>query len=185
MAQPVTQEQLIQDPHPIYAKLREDAPVSPMQMMTFSGRGWVVTGYAEAREAFTHPALSRDGNKYFGALDTGLDERVRAAMNHHMLNSDPPDHTRLRRMVVKVFTARRIAALAPRITEIATELLDAVKPGASLSTSSTLLVSHCRSGSSASCSASRRGIRTPSANGRTSSSPEPSPATSCRSRPRR
>jgi cytochrome P450 len=100
-----------------------------MQMMTFGAQGWLVSGYAEAREAFTHPALSRDGNKYFGAMDSGLDERVRAAMNHHMLNSDPPDHTRLRRMVVKVFTARRIAALAPRITEIAARLLDAVKPG--------------------------------------------------------
>ncbi len=45
-----------------------------------------------------------------------------------MLRSDPPDHTRLRRLVAKAFTARRVAALRPRVQEIADRLLDAVAP---------------------------------------------------------
>jgi cytochrome P450 len=43
-----------------------------------------------------------------------------------MLNSDPPDHERLRRLVTKAFTARRIERLRPRIEEITTGLLDAI-----------------------------------------------------------
>jgi cytochrome P450 len=125
MAEPVTQEQLLQDPHPIYAKLRSAAPVSQLQLMMSDSTGWLVTTYAEAREAFTHSALSRDQMAH--VQDSWLEERVRTAMNAHMLNADPPDHTRLRRLVAKVFTMRRINSLEPRITEIADGLLDQIK----------------------------------------------------------
>ena len=47
----------------------------------------------------------------------------------HMLNSDPPDHERLRRLVNKAFTARRVERLRPRITAITAELLDAMPTG--------------------------------------------------------
>jgi cytochrome P450 len=47
-------------------------------------------------------------------------------MGQHMLNVDPPDHTRLRRLVSAAFTVRRIEALRPRIEQITDELLDAM-----------------------------------------------------------
>ncbi|WP_163513054.1 cytochrome P450 family protein [Fodinicola acaciae] len=127
MTEPVTQEQLLQDPHPIYARLRSTAPVSRLQLMMTDTTAWLVTSYAEAREAFTHSDLSRDQMRH--NQDTWLEERVRTAMNSHMLNADPPDHTRLRRLVTKVFTMRRINSLEPRITEIADGLLDRVATG--------------------------------------------------------
>ena len=54
------------------------------------------------------------------------DDSLALALQAHMLNSDPPDHTRLRKLVGKAFTARRVAALRPRIEAITTELLDAM-----------------------------------------------------------
>lgn len=48
------------------------------------------------------------------------------ALVTHMLNIDPPDHTRLRKLVGKAFTAQRVAGLRPRIEEITSGLLDAV-----------------------------------------------------------
>jgi cytochrome P450 len=47
----------------------------------------------------------------------------------HMLNADPPDHDRLRKLVTKAFTARRVAEMRPRIEEITTSLLDKIVPG--------------------------------------------------------
>src|SRR6202012_4295940 len=54
-------------------------------------------------------------------LDDGF-----AALDTHMLSTDPPDHDRLRRLVTKAFTARRIERLRPRAAEITTSLLDAM-----------------------------------------------------------
>jgi len=47
-------------------------------------------------------------------------------MAEHMLNTDPPDHTRLRRLVAKAFTPRSVAALVPRIEQIADDLTAAI-----------------------------------------------------------
>lgn len=50
-------------------------------------------------------------------------------LSRHMLNSDPPDHTRLRKLTTKAFTARPTEAFRPRITEVAAGLLDGFEPG--------------------------------------------------------
>jgi len=78
-----------------------------------------MTGYAQARAALTDPRLLKmprdwrpDPESPFGALDV------------HLLNSDPPDHERLRKLVNKAFTARRVEQLRPRITAITETLLD-------------------------------------------------------------
>lgn len=55
-----------------------------------------------------------------------LPREVFAAMGSHMLNRNPPDHTRLRRLVATAFTRRRIDHLTPRIQQITNELLDAI-----------------------------------------------------------
>ncbi|MGH3801663.1 MAG: cytochrome P450 family protein, partial [Pseudonocardiaceae bacterium] len=59
-----------------------------------------------------------------------LPPEVFKAMSYHMLNSNPPDHTRLRRLVTAAFTRRRVEQLAPRIQQITDELLDAMATAA-------------------------------------------------------
>jgi cytochrome P450 len=109
-----------QDPYSAHARLRAQRPVSRV-IMPGATPAWLVTGYAEARAALADPRLlkmpldwRRDPDSIYDALDV------------HMLNSDPPDHERLRRLVNKAFTPRRVEGLRPRITSITTELLDAM-----------------------------------------------------------
>lgn len=110
------------DPHVRYELLRREAPVS--QFTTPAGMtAWLVTRYADARQALADPRLSKDLDKLGPRPMITMDADVRRALDHHMLNADPPDHTRLRKLVAGVFTSRRVAALGPRIAEITDELL--------------------------------------------------------------
>jgi cytochrome P450 len=114
------------DPYPWLADLREAGPV---QRIALRGgfEAWLVTRYDDVFTAITDPRLSND--------PTRAGEHVR---NHpafrrrddefglSMLSTDPPDHTRLRRLVSRVFTTRRVELLRPRVQEIADALLDAM-----------------------------------------------------------
>ncbi|QFU91604.1 cytochrome P450 [Amycolatopsis sp. YIM 10] len=84
--------------------------------------GWLVTGYDAARQALSERRLS----KVLTAGEVGLTPELTSAMLRQMLFLDPPDHTRLRRLVSAVFTPRRVEDLRPRIDQIATGLLDAI-----------------------------------------------------------
>ncbi len=106
------------NPYPVYAQLRQFSPVRPVEVPT--GRLWLVTRYAEARQALTDPRLVKNAAAVGGAL--GVDQSQQM-INQHMLSADPPAHTRLRRLVSKVFTAGRIEALRPRIRDIAESLV--------------------------------------------------------------
>lgn len=82
----------------------------------------------------------------------------------HLLNIDPPDHTRLRRLVSKAFTPRRVAEFTPRVQELTDHLIDQfVSKGRR--TSSTSSPSRSPSTPSARCSAYRARTRTTSATG--------------------
>jgi cytochrome P450 len=106
--------------HAAYAELATTGPVQ--KVVLFTGvPAWVVTGYAEARELLAHPALVKTvGGPHMDAMPQDLN----AAMNTHLLSTNPPDHTRLRRLVAAAFTTRRVEALAPRVQEITDGLLD-------------------------------------------------------------
>jgi cytochrome P450 len=106
--------------HAAFAELAATGPVQ--KVMLFTGvPAWLVTGYAEARELLAHPALVKTvGGPHMDAMPPDLN----AAMNTHLLSMNPPDHTRLRRLVTAAFTVRRVEALAPRVQEIADALLD-------------------------------------------------------------
>ncbi len=117
-----------QDPLAYFARMREEGPVRPA-VLPHGDRVWLVTRYAEVRAALADPRLHKD---WAGKL-TGPDwvpDEVTAYLNMHMLNADPPDHTRLRKLVSKAFTPRRVAGLRPRVEAIAGTLLDAVERAA-------------------------------------------------------
>ena len=86
------------------------------------GRAWIVTRYADVRTALTDPRLAKDVHRWPGGGKSRPSEAVNC--HAHMLNSDPPDHTRLRRLVQKAFTPRRAELLRPRAEEIVAGLLD-------------------------------------------------------------
>ncbi|MFI1016582.1 cytochrome P450 [Streptomyces sp. NPDC020965] len=115
------------NPYPVYGHLRENAPVCPMRpphgLDTF-----LITRYQDARAALSDPRLSKD---MYGAIDSYRrifgDSSV--ALDDHMLNSDPPKHTRLRKLVSSAFTARRVESLRTHIRDVVEELLDACPTG--------------------------------------------------------
>jgi cytochrome P450 len=110
-----------QDPAGYLAGLRESRPISPVQAPGY-GRAWIITRYGDVRTALTDPRLAKDVHRWPGGDKSRPSEEVN--LHAHMLNSDPPDHTRLRRLVQKAFTPRRAEQLRPRAEEIAAGLLD-------------------------------------------------------------
>jgi cytochrome P450 len=119
------------DPHPFYAQWRQTGPVRPVVLPGGFG-GWLVTSYEDARQALTDPRLSQAiqppqvNDPIPPQVNDPIPPDIGAAIGYHMLAVDPPDHTRLRRLVSAAFTARRIEALRPRIEQITDELLDAM-----------------------------------------------------------
>ena len=111
------------DPYPFYDRLRTEAPVyrvSPYQV--------VLTRYADVFATLRSAEVSRDIEA--NALLDETDERAVRRRNRRrggaktILNLDPPDHTRLRRLVSKAFTPRAIESLRPRIEQMVDEVLD-------------------------------------------------------------
>lgn len=120
-------DEFVQNPYAVYERLRAEGPVSKVAMP--GGQPvWVVTRYADARAALADPRLIKDWRTLFPGSAAGPDDGF-AALEVHMLSTDPPDHDRLRRLVTKAFTARRIEQLRPRVTQITASLLDAMPAG--------------------------------------------------------
>lgn len=124
-------ERFIQDAHAVAAELRAAAPVRFVELPG-GFPVWLVSGHEEARTAVTDPRFSSDGVydrlerlRLGGGEDTESHFAPELAKN--LLNLDPPDHTRLRSLVTKVFTAGAVAPLRPRIEAITDELLDAME----------------------------------------------------------
>ena len=97
---------------------------------------WLVLGYDAARQALGDPRISKDMLAALAADGDVVAEGLPGPeFSRHMLNVDPPDHTRLRRLVSRAFAPGRIAALEPAIRGIADSLLDeldAAGPGATV-----------------------------------------------------
>jgi cytochrome P450 len=117
------------DPYPVYDRLRSASPVLKVDGAMGPLPVWLITGYAEAREAFTHPGISKDTRRFQPLLSQGPNPRnVNPAVAATMLATDPPDHTRLRRLVTGAFTAATVDGLRPRIQQLTDELLDKITP---------------------------------------------------------
>ncbi|WNI31434.1 cytochrome P450 [Streptomyces sp. ITFR-6] len=115
------------DPYPAYAWLREHSPVHRTTLPS-GVDAWLVTRYADARQALADTRLSKNPAHHAGPAHakgrTGIPGERKAELMTHLLNIDPPDHTRLRRLVSKAFTPRRIAEFAPRVQELTDRLID-------------------------------------------------------------
>ncbi|WP_416370586.1 cytochrome P450 family protein [Streptomyces sp. PR69] len=115
------------DPYPAYAWLREHAPVHRTRLPS-GVDAWLVTRYADARQALADQRLSKNPAHHDESAHakgkTGIPGERKAELMTHLLNIDPPDHTRLRRLVSKAFTPRRVAEFAPRVQELTDRLID-------------------------------------------------------------
>src|SRR3954469_1692613 len=102
-----------------YAELREVGPVHRAVVST-GLEGWLVVGHDAALDALVHPALIKDSTPSRDHLDAVgyTNDRPGIGIGGNMLVSDPPDHTRLRRLVAGAFSAGRTKRLAPRVQEI-------------------------------------------------------------------
>jgi cytochrome P450 len=116
------------DPYPHYRELREGDPVhqSPLGI-------WLLFRYDDVLRFLRDHELSADAAN---ARPTPLDELAAEVLGDRaergsraMLNLDPPDHTRLRRLVSKAFTPRMIDSLRPRLQELVDEALDRAAEG--------------------------------------------------------
>lgn len=114
--------EFIQDPHALYRRVRKEAPICET-IMWGAVRVWLVTRYAEARALLSDPRLSKDYGRMHQLLPPGGAGLYGSALNFNMLSADPPDHTRLRKLVAQAFTVRAVERLRPRVTEIADDLL--------------------------------------------------------------
>ncbi|MFC8867642.1 cytochrome P450 [Streptomyces sp. NPDC057148] len=115
------------DPYPAYAWLRQHSPVH-WTTLPSGVEAWLVTRYSDAREALADGRLSKNPEHHAedagGKSKTGIPGERSANLMTHLLNIDPPDHTRLRRLVSKAFTPRRIAEFAPRVQQLTDDLID-------------------------------------------------------------
>ncbi len=116
------------NPHEVYAQMRRDQPICPLIGPVSGNVFWFFTRYDDCIAAFKDPRIGKELHKHlapgekhpFGENDPNFD-----AINRHLLNLDPPDHTRLRALVHKAFTPALVENLRGRIQTIADDLIDA------------------------------------------------------------
>ncbi|MFD9129224.1 cytochrome P450 [Kitasatospora sp. NPDC059571] len=116
---------LLQDPHTAWADLREAAPVRRLtgpDGLPF----WLVTRYRDVRALLADPRLSLDRSHALPGNYRGFS--LPPALDANLLNMDPPDHTRIRRLVSQAFTPRRVERLREGVRRTAEDLVDAIEP---------------------------------------------------------
>lgn len=118
----------IQQPFPVYEKLRAEEPVHRL-LLPSGHAAWMVTRYEDAVN------ILQDGRFVTGVLDNRNDETEetlpphQAIISRNLISVGPEDHRRLRRLIQKAFTPRMIERLRGRIVEISDELLDKIQAG--------------------------------------------------------
>ncbi|HVM54720.1 MAG TPA: cytochrome P450 [Acidimicrobiales bacterium] len=112
------------DPFGHFEAARSRCPVQKVRLAD-GHDAWVILGYDAARRALKDARISKD---MLAAVDGDADVVAEGlpgpAFSRHMLNVDPPDHTRLRRLVARAFVPSRVAALEPAIRAAAGDLAD-------------------------------------------------------------
>lgn len=117
------QAPFITDPYPTLARIRANGPVSILH----SDDGlpmWVIARYRDVRAALADPRFGQDVRRAQALANDRVAGVTLGSDMVHMLNSDPPDHTRLRRLIHASFTAKRVAGMRPMVRRITDGLLD-------------------------------------------------------------
>jgi hypothetical protein len=117
--------EFIRDPYPFYERLRANDPmhVTPFGAVAASRHAEASLVLRDKR--FGKDFIDRSVRRYGPKI---MEEPVFRSMSHWMLQQDPPDHARLRGLVVKAFTARRVEDMRPRIQEIVDQTLERLVP---------------------------------------------------------
>ncbi|MFG2910087.1 cytochrome P450 [Kitasatospora sp. NPDC048286] len=110
-------EDFARDPYPVYEQLRAQGPVHRVWMPE-GAEVWLVVGHEQARAALTDPRLSKQWR------NAAEDFPIKSPSGSHMMNSDAPQHTRLRKLVAREFTSRRIESMRASVQKLTDELLD-------------------------------------------------------------
>ena len=109
------------NPYPFYRRIREAAPVFYSDTM----RAWVLSRYEDCYGALRDPRIGKDFEERMDEVRPWWRERISLTrFSKSMLNIDGPEHTRLRRMVSKLFTFRSVEKLRPAIERMVDELID-------------------------------------------------------------
>ncbi|AFU03422.1 cytochrome P450 [Nocardia brasiliensis] len=111
------------DIDPLYAKLRREEPITRVQL-PYGGAGWLVTRYEDVKLVLADQRFSRSAAVEREDIPRATPEPAR---RNSLLSMDPPEHSRLRKLVAKAFTGRRVELLRPRAQEIVDERLAAIE----------------------------------------------------------
>ncbi len=104
--------------HPKLTELRREQPVLRVTM-PYGGDAWLATRYDDVKTVLADPRFSTN------TVGKDVPRPVPLVQTHpSILTMDPPEHSRLRKLVAKAFTARRIERLRPRTQQIVDDLLD-------------------------------------------------------------
>ena len=125
---PVFTDDYWREPFAVLGEVREQAPVREVELPE-GGTTWLVTRYADARSVMADPRFVKDFRNSLPEDQRANVPGLPSPVGDMMLLNDPPVHTRLRKLVVKAFTVRRVAALRPRIETIAGALLAGLPAG--------------------------------------------------------
>ncbi|QHT45468.1 cytochrome P450 [Bacillus sp. SB49] len=125
-----TMEQLYQsnfkdNAYPFYEKMRDKQPV--FQMSDGTPATWLVTKYDDVKEMLKAPGFLKDQTKLIQRTPDDDGDKEITIFENMMLDVDPPDHTRLRKLVQPYFHPKTIKELTPRISEIADDLIEQMK----------------------------------------------------------
>src|SRR3954451_7385497 len=114
------------NPFPLYAELRARGPVHAITLAD-GHDAYLVVGYDEAKTLLNDARVSKDMHAALAASGAVVAEGLPGPdFARHMLVVDPPDHTRLRRLVAAAFSVRRIESLRPHVQSIVDDLLDTI-----------------------------------------------------------
>ena len=117
--------EFIRNPYPHYARMRATDPVHLTPLGLYVASRHAENSLVIRDKRFGKDYVERTIRRYGPKI---MEEPVFRSMSHWMLQQDPPDHTRLRGLVAKAFTARRVEDMRPRIQQIVDETLDRIIP---------------------------------------------------------
>ena len=113
----------IRNPYPFYERLRNTDPVHLTEHRSYLASRHTEASLVLRDKRFGKDFVERTVRRYGPKI---MEEPIFRSMSHWMLQQDPPDHTRLRGLVVKAFTARRVEDMRPRIQQVVDQTIDAV-----------------------------------------------------------